>query len=317
MMGRWLPNWVTPGVIRAAQFALAALLLALLWRTLDGQEAARSLASAEPAWLAAALGALTLQTGLSALRWRMTAAQLGIGLSRGEALREYYLGQALNLSLPGGMIGDAGRALRARGQAGLMASGQAVVFERLAGQGGLYLVTAGAFVLTLAVPGGVEWPRWLIPPLALFLLAGLALPVCLYGLARAPGRLGAAAATFWRDMHRALLAREVLLRQIGLSLATTLCNLAAFAFCAMAVGHGLPLAAVLAFVPLILMAMLIPLTVSGWGLREGAAAALFPLAGGVASGGLAASVAFGLVMIVATLPGLYFVLGRGPRGLRP
>lgn len=95
-----------------------------------------------------------------------------------------------------------------------------------------------------------------------------------------------------------------------LSIATTLCNLAAFGFCAQAVGHGLPPAAIAAFVPLILLTMLVPLTISGWGLREGAAAALFPVAGASASGGLAASVVFGLVLILSTLPGLLVLLGR-------
>jgi hypothetical protein len=53
--------------------------------------------------------------------------------------------------------------------------------------------------------------------------------------------------------------------------------------------------------------MLIPLSISGWGFREGAAAALLPLAGATASGGLASSVAFGLTFIAAVLPGLVFV----------
>jgi hypothetical protein len=51
--------------------------------------------------------------------------------------------------------------------------------------------------------------------------------------------------------------------------------------------------------------MLIPISVSGWGLREGAAAALLPIAGATASGGLAASVAFGLTFIAAVLPGFF------------
>ncbi|SEK39809.1 Uncharacterized membrane protein YbhN, UPF0104 family [Roseovarius nanhaiticus] len=304
------PRWLSPGLMRAGQFALAALMLALLWRALDGAEAARSLAGADPLWLCAALAALTLQTALSALRWRLTAAQLGIRLGLGAALREYYLGQALNLSLPGGVVGDAGRAVRARQQAGLLASGQAVVFERLAGQAGLFVITAGAFAVTLAAPGGLEWPARLIPPVAIFILIGLCLPLVLYVLTQVPGRIGAGARSVWHGMQRAVLARGVILPQTLLSLGTALSNLAAFAFCALAVGHGLPLAAVLAFVPLILLTMLIPLTISGWGLREGAAAALFPLAGGAASGGLAASVAFGLMMIVAALPGLIFVVGR-------
>jgi uncharacterized membrane protein YbhN (UPF0104 family) len=304
------------GIMRAGQVAIAALLLALLWHAVDGAEAARSLASADVAWLAAALVALTLQTVLSAMRWKLTAAQLGIHLATGGAIREYYLAQVVNLSLPGGVIGDAGRAVRARGQAGLMASGQAVVFERLAGQAGLFLITAVTFVLTLALQGGVEWPAWLIAPVALFILGGLSLPACLYALAQIQGRVGQAIGSFWQAMVLSLAARPVVLRQVLLSLATTFCNLAAFGFCAQAVGHGLSPVAVLAFVPLILLTMLIPLTISGWGLREGAAAVLFPLAGSTASGGLAASVAFGLMLILAVLPGLLILLGRGREPIR-
>jgi glycosyltransferase 2 family protein len=82
------------------------------------------------------------------------------------------------------------------------------------------------------------------------------------------------------------------------------CNLAAFAFCARATGTALPLAAILALVPLILLTMVLPLTIGGWGLREGAAAALFPLAGASAAAGLATSIAFGLMLLVSVLPGL-------------
>ena len=69
--------------------------------------------------------------------------------------------------------------------------------------------------------------------------------------------------------------------------------------------------------PLILLTMLIPVTISGWGLREAAAAALLPLAGFVASEGLATSVAFGLVLLATSLPGIFFATrspGTGWRG---
>ena len=63
-------------------------------------------------------------------------------------------------------------------------------------------------------------------------------------------------------------------------------------------------------VPLILLTMILPLTVSGWGLREGAAAGLFPLIGASAQAGLAASLAFGLMFLASTLPGLLVLLAR-------
>jgi len=302
---------VPPRVIRGAQIAVGIALLAVLWHLADGAAALHLLAGADPLWLLAALVALSVQTVLSALRWRLTAAPLGIALSRTRAIGEYYLAQIVNQALPGGMIGDAGRALRARGQAGLLASGQAVVFERLAGQIAMFAVLALAFGVTLALPGGLDWPGWLVGPVSLIVLCGLALPLVVLAATRVPGRIGRGVQGFWRALRLALASRQVLAGQICLSIGTTLCNLAAFAFCARAVGVHLPLVVVAALVPLILFTMLIPVSVSGWGLREGAAAALFPVAGATASEGLATSVAFGLTFVVAVVPGVV------PLWLRP
>jgi uncharacterized membrane protein YbhN (UPF0104 family) len=292
-------------ILRAARVAIAAGLLVLLWRVADGAAALDHLAQARAGWLAAAFGALTAQTVLSALRWRLTAGQLGIGLGRRSAVREYYLSQILNQTLPGGVLGDAGRALRSRAQAGLLASGQAVVFERLAGQVALLLLFAAALAGTLVVPGGFDWPRWLLTPVLVALAAtgGGALLLALAG-ARLPGRLGRALAEPGRALLRATWSPGIRARQVGLSLGTALLNVAAFAFCAAAIGVALPPPTALALVPLILFTMLIPVTVSGWGLREGAAVALLPLAGATASEGLAASVAFGLAVLAASLPGV-------------
>lgn len=302
-MSRPLPRRVVP----VLQAALAVGLLALLWQAADGPAALASLKAADWRWLALGLAALSLQTVLSALRWQLTARQFGIALGTGHAIREYYLAQVVNQSLPGGMIGDAGRAVRARAQAGLLASGQAVVFERLAGQIAMFLTLAVGFGVTWALPGGLDWPAWLAGPLALALALGLALPLLIRGAARLPGATGRAAAGLRATVRRALMSGAALPGQIWLSLGTTLCNLAAFAFCARAVGVDLGPGAVAALVPLILVTMLIPLSISGWGLREGAAAALLPLAGATASGGLAASVAFGLTFAVASLPGIALI----------
>lgn len=305
---RHVPGWT----VRALQILVAATLLALLWRAADGPEAARSIAAADWRWLAFALLALTVQTILSALRWRLTARQLGIGLDLRDAIGEYYLSQIVNQSLPGGMVGDAARAVRSRGQAGLVAAGEAVVFERLAGQIAIFTVMSLAFVATLAVPGGLDWPPWLALPVALLIAAGISLPVLVLAGAHVPGAAGRAVRTLRSALHTALATRAALPGQIALSVGTTVCNLLAFAVCARAVGVDLSFAATAALVPLILFTMLIPISVSGWGLREGAAAALLPIAGATASGGLAASIAFGLTVVVSVLPGA-LLLGVGWR----
>jgi uncharacterized membrane protein YbhN (UPF0104 family) len=290
-------------------------LLWLLWAVADGPQAARSLAAADWRWLLLAMAALTAQTILSAFRWRLTARQLGISIGRGRAIGEYYLSQIVNQSLPGGMLGDAGRAVRSRDQAGLLAAGQAVIFERLAGQIAMFSLLAVAFVATLAVPGGLDWPTDIAVSVAILLAAAVCAAVCAGLAGHLPGALGRAMRNLRAALHRALAARTALPGQIGLSIGTTVCNLAAFAFCARAVGVDLGVAATAALVPLILLAMLVPVTISGWGMREGAAAALLPIAGATVAGALAASVAFGLTILAALVPGV-LVLWLGPRARR-
>jgi hypothetical protein len=119
-----------------------------------------------------------------------------------------------------------------------------------------------------------------------------------------PGKTGIALANFIANFRRAVWAREVRHRQVLLSIGTVVLNIATFACCAAAVGVMLAPAAAMVLVPLILFTMLIPITVSGWGLREGAAAMLLPLAGATAAEGFAASVAFGLVVLFSALPGV-------------
>ena len=302
-MSGWRPA-VGARTFRIVQILVSLALMAILWRAVGGGDALRRLADAKAGWLALACAALTLQTVLSALRWKIIARRLGQRFTPGQAIREYYLAQFVNQSLPGGMVGDAGRALRARHQAGLMRATQAVVFERLSGQVVVFLVMAAAFAATTLIVGGLRWPMWVRSFMVPLILVGLAAPVIFWLGGLLPGPQRRALDRLWDALHRSLLARDVIGWQILLGLATTACTLSAFAFCARATGTDLSFAEILGVVPLILFTMLIPISVSGWGLREGAAAALFPVAGETASDGLAASIAFGLVFVVTVLPGV-------------
>ena len=299
---RSLPPWAS----YVLQGLVLTALAVLLFRTVDWAEAARLVTGARPMPLIAAALMLTFQTLLSALRWRLTASRLGIALPIEFAIREYYLSQVVNQSLPGGVLGDAGRAIRARGAAGLMASGQAVIFERVAGQLGLLSILVAALAINAVTPGGLRWPVAVQNALWVALGIGLIGAVALFLLNRSV-LLGRSLLQF----HHAVLAGPVLAPQVVLSLGTACCNIAAFALCAAAIGAPLPPVAAAALVPMILFAMVLPLSISGWGLREGAAALLFPVAGLSASAGLAASVAFGLTFLAITLPGL-LMLRRGP-----
>jgi len=294
-------------LLRILQAVVTIALLVLLWQVADGADAARVLAAANPWWLLGSLIMLTLHTVLAAERWRLTAGALGLDVGRWQALREYYLSQLINQTVPGGVVGDAGRAVRSRGPAGLTVAAQAVVVERFAGQISVLVVMVAAFVVTSAASAGEQWPSWVLSLAAAITVGALVGLGLLLASTRLPGRGGARLRELARTAAIALVGRRVVLPQLALSAGTTVCILAAFAFCARAVGLDLPLGAVLTLVPLILLTMLIPVTISGWGLREGAAAGLLPVAGATASTSLAASVAFGLVALMAVLPGAVVV----------
>ena len=294
-------------LVVAAQALVTIGLLALLWQVADGADALDVLLAVDLWWLAAALVALTLHTVLAAERWRLTAGALGLPLGRGHALREYYLAQLVNSTVPGGVVGDAGRAVRSREQAGLTIAAQAVVVERFAGQVALLATMTIAVTVTTLAPGGLEWPGWMLGLATALTLGSLTLVGVLLAARWLPGRVGPRVAELSRTAAVALVGRRLWLPQLALSAGTTACILLAFWFCTLAVGLSLPFAAIVTLVPLILLTMLVPITISGWGLREGAAAALLPLAGATASASLAASVVFGLVGLVAVLPGLVTV----------
>ncbi len=296
----------------ALRIALSLGLVALvLWLT-DGADALSLLARADPGWLAMAALLLTAQTLLMAHRWRLTSARLGLVIGLKRAVGEYYLAQIVNMTLPGGVVGDAARAVRTR-EAGLTRAAKAVMVERLAGQAALLAVMLSGFALAFILPGGIGWPIW-VPALLVALTAAAAL----IALAMNHGKAPTALRSFAAACQTALLAPDIRWTQAALCLTIAALNLLAFAACAQATGTTLPPEAIATLIPLILTAMLIPLSVAGWGWREGAAAALFPLAGATAAAGVAASLAFGLVLLAASLPGILWpILAASPQRALP
>ena len=75
-------------------------------------------------------------------------------------------------------------------------------------------------------------------------------------------------------------------------------------YCAARAGHvDVSIGRALIVTPIILASMVIPLAIAGWGIREAAAAALFAAMELDAGSGVAVSIAFGLVSLLASLPG--------------
>ncbi|WP_105404400.1 lysylphosphatidylglycerol synthase transmembrane domain-containing protein [Neorhizobium sp. T7_12] len=289
--------------------AAFALLIAVILR-FDPQRIAASLTSADLTYISAGLILVQVQIVLSALRWRFTAARLGQHLSVGKAIGDYYLGTLLNQLLPGGVAGDAVRAVRnrAHGDGGWRVPVQAVLFERVAGQG-VFFVIATFGVMLWPLLGGAAIPENLRHLLSGFALvaAGLAI-VFLLLLRLPPRRVQPLLAALKTALAQVFLRNRAWIVQTLFSLVIVASYIAMFMLASAAVGAPLPALAAVTAIPLCLLMMLIPATIAGWGAREAAAAALWPLFGYAASDGVAASILYGILALVGAAPGLVFIL---------
>lgn len=293
---------MTPAFRLGLRATVSIALLAAVVLVVDTERMLAHLQALDPRWIMIALALSVVQVALSAWRWRFTAARLGLALPMAHAFREYYLGTFLNQILPGGVLGDASRALRhgrdsGRGGGALAA----VAIERGSGQVVMALVAVPALV-TLLTPVAPALVWACAAAVALALLAGTQL---LPTEATGTGPLA--------SLRRALLAPDAFPAQLLSSSAVVATYLGVFLAAARGLGIELPAAVLLPLVPPILLAMLVPITVAGWGLREGAAAAVWATAGLEPAQGAAAAVAYGLLVLLGSLPGALGLMG-GPPG---
>jgi hypothetical protein len=265
-----------------------------------------------PGTLLAALAVGALTTVCSAWRWRAVAAALGVGMPLPGATAAYYRSQFLNSALPGGVVGDVHRGLRHGIEAGDPGRGlRAVVWERVAGQ----VVQAGvALVVLSTLPSPV---RAAMPPVVVVgcAAAGVLLLTSQGVLRHGPVRLAGAVRGAGIEARNVLLQPPAVRPVLVASLLVVGGHLGMFLLAARAAGVDgtpqqlLPLALV------VLLAAGIPLNVAGWGPREGAAAWVFAATEWGPAGGASVATAFGVLTLVAVLPGAVVLLAsrRRPR----
>ncbi|WP_254395076.1 lysylphosphatidylglycerol synthase transmembrane domain-containing protein [Streptomyces sp. AC512_CC834] len=287
------------------------VLAVLLWRMgtgafLDG------LRRIDGTTVLAALGIGLVTTVFSAWRWALVARGLRIRLPLGPAVADYYRALFLNAALPGGVLGDVHRAVRHGRSAGDLGRGvRAVVLERVAGQ--LALIGIGvAVLLTMESPVLTE-ARHLAPLVGLAVLGAFAVVLALR-MNRVPARRGRALRATLGEVREGLLSRRNL---PGIALASVVVlagHLAMFVLAARVAGSGASVAVLTPLAVLALLAMGLPLNVGGWGPREGVTAWAFGAAGLGAGTGLGVAVVYGVLSLVASLPGVVVLVVRRRAG---
>jgi glycosyltransferase 2 family protein len=299
----------------------AVVLAVLVWRLgtgpfIDGIRAVDGGA------LAAAAGVGALTTVCCAWRWTIVARGLGVELSLPAAVAAYYRSLFLNVTLPGGIAGDVHRGVsHGRDISDVGRALRAVAWERFAGQVVQVLVTV-AILLVLPSPVQSSMP-----------LVAIAVVVAVFAVvlvARARSDHGRSA---WARLSRAVAGdiRDALLARrawVGIAVASALVvagHAITFMIAARTAGTTAPPSQLLPIALLVMMAMVLP-SAGGWGPREGVTAWAFGAAGMGAQRGLTTAVVYGVMVLVASLPGVIVLVvlwcrrirlpGRGEAPLR-
>jgi uncharacterized membrane protein YbhN (UPF0104 family) len=249
--------------------------------------------------LAAAAGLGVLTTLCCAWRWKIVAGGLGVRLPLRGAVAAYYRSQFLNLTLPGGIVGDVHRGIsHGRDVSDVGRALRAVAWERFAGQVVQVVLT---MVVLLALPSPVQ--RYM--PLVAIALVIAMLAIALVARARPGGGRSAWArvrSAAGGDIRAGLFAGRA---WVGIALASALvvCGHAVtFLIAARTAGTAAPPSLMLPLALFVMSVMVLP-SVGGWGPREGATAWAFGAAGLGADQGVATAVVYGVMVLVASLPG--------------
>jgi len=300
--GRAASAWA-PRLGLLAKALVSVALLVFISQKVEWPSVRARIGAAAPGPLAAALALLVGSVFLAALRWRILVEQGAARMNLATAAQLTFAGMFFGQALPATVGGDVVRGVLAY-RLGLpwRAVFSGVVLDRIAALlASLLLILAG--VPWLAALAGVAAPlMWAALALALALAAALSIDKI-----PLPARLGrqtwiAGGLRLARQVRAGLLSKAgagALVLSLGIHLATVCVVLL------IAQGLGVEVTPLAAFVivPLAIVAAAVPISLNGWGIREGVMVAGFGLFGISGGDALLISILLGFGVILSVLPG--------------
>lgn len=294
----------------ALRIGISMGLLWLVMRTLSVEEMLDRLATADLRYMALALVLLVLNTIFASVRWRrvchLVRCRFGLLVAWRTIMMATTLDQfVLNAS------GDAIRIwwLSRRGLS-ITHAVSGTVLDRTVGAFALVLLIAAGLPVLVTVDAVGDYV--LLP--AAMVLAGAAGVAGLIVLNRLPipaFRFKANVAVL-SDLTRTFFLswRRDALVAMSAAVAVHVCVALAFAAIGAGLGLGLSVWVYLLATPPAMLVALLPISVGGWGVREGSIVVALGLAGATSSDALLTSVLFGLgVTVIGVLGGLVWLFG--------
>lgn len=297
------------------RLALSVGLLGYLLSNIDWQEAVEVFQKAHPAWLLLVLAVMSADRMMAALRWFSLLHGVKHHVPLAVVCRVHFMSSFLGQFMPG-VVGMEALRVVAMGRAtGHLAMAFASVFvDRVMGVMSLLsLVVLGLVLKPAVLP---EQLRWLLLAVTLTLVLGClaVLTPSLRGLVEklTPGPLRAKVVPKLRKVYACLDAYRarpgLLLLSYVLAVGVHLLNCTQAFAVGLALGVTVPWWSFYVFTPMVMFAVMMPLSISGLGVREGLYAFFFSHVGMPLEQAVTMGLATMLLVRVASLPGMYFVI---------
>lgn len=291
--------------------AVSGLLLYLSLRLVDIETVADRLRQVRIEWLVLSVAVLVAQTALLGLRWQRIVRQCGAVVRFARLFRFTMIGTFFNQTLPSSVGGDAMRIWLLGKQQDWRVASYSVLLDRMIG------LVALASLVVVCLPWTFALVQDPVGRIALLVIGLGSLAGWLVFLVLGWER--------WHMLQRWALTRHVaatatvaigilraprVLGPIGLISVLSHLLAALCAWCAArSVNADLSLLnAVFVVLPVALIAV-VPISIAGWGVREGAMVAAFGYAGLPQSDGLLVSLLFGIsYLLLGVLGGIVWIL---------
>ncbi len=244
-----------------------------------------------------------LSTFISGFRWKLVMEALGFKQSFMFYQSLYFKGFFFSQALPGSVGGDAIRLLALKDEGyGIGDSLYGIFIDRVVGLTGLLIISLIALLFAPSyLHDGIKYAVFMISfgglvgfVGLLFLHKGINLENTKL---RVLHKLSVKFYAVYEGANRSAM-------QIGLSVAIHFFSILCVYMISVASGLGVEFGAFLCLMPLVILLTILPISFAGWGVREGAMVGLFAMSGANKEAIMAVSIAYGVILIVSSLPGL-------------
>ena len=299
-----------------AKAVISVVLLYFCLQTVDFESLAQRLDRIEFGWVTFVVAAFALQTVTATVRWQQIVVACGAALAFRRAFYYMMVATFFNQTLPSTVGGDAARLyLLARNGTGWRIASYSVLVDR--GIGLFFLV----FLVAVCLPWSLVLIKDQLGRTALIAigLGGVTAGLSFLALAFVPKTL---ADRWWVTRHIAGVAGVLLqlCRSLGIAFAISglsifihLLTVAAAWGAAKSIAAPLSFADALFLVPPVMLISTIPISIAGWGLREGVMMVAFGYAGLHQGDGLIVALLLGFGTFVVGAVGAIWWLLTGHR----